>query len=144
MSNRSKTLIETRAIIVAYAMSRLDVEFLKRFSFRSWKEAFVETGKKLGVRPASMKNLRDEFDPIHPNPREGWRNRPLRKSRQQVVGDFCYRNDDFLLEVVARIIDRDKLIEELIVAPLANRELARKTQRERQRTGQQAEKHFLW
>jgi hypothetical protein len=68
-SNRK--LIETEAVIVAYAMSRLDSEFLKRFGFPSWHKAFAAIGARLGVRPASIKNLRDEFDPIHPNSRRG-------------------------------------------------------------------------
>ncbi len=75
-----RKLIEVEAIIVAYAMSRLDAQFLMRFSYESWREAFRATGSRLGVPPASMKNLRDEFDPLHPNGRKGWHKRRLRRT----------------------------------------------------------------
>ncbi len=51
MLHSAKKLIETNAIIVAYAMSRLDSRFLQRFRFSSWNQAFRETGEWLGVRP---------------------------------------------------------------------------------------------
>ena len=32
----------------------------------------------MGSRPASIKNYRDEFDPLFPNGRKGWHKRPIR------------------------------------------------------------------
>ena len=116
---RSVHLIELDAIIVAYAMSRFDKDFLQRFSFNSWREAFHDTGCRLGVRPASMKNLRDEFDPIHPNERKGWHMRPLRPNRQRVLAEFCEASDEALAEVVSRLLRGDQEVEEVVTKPLA-------------------------
>jgi len=35
----------------------------------------------MGSQPASLKNYRDEFDPLFPNRRKGWHKRPTR--------DYC-------------------------------------------------------
>src|SRR5436305_13384985 len=37
----------------------------------------------MGSRPASIKNYRDEFDPLFPNRRKGWHKRPMR--------DYCLK-----------------------------------------------------
>jgi hypothetical protein len=140
---RSAHLIELDAIIVAYAMSRFDEDFLQRFSFKSWREAFQDTGGRLGVRPASMKNLRDEFDPIHPNPRKGWHMRPLRPNRQRVLGEFCEASDEALAEVVSRLLRGDQEIEEMVTKPLAATRIRVENVAERLRTGRLAEEYFL-
>lgn len=142
-SMHSRKLIEVEAIIVAYAMSRLDIEFLKRFSYRSWREAFRDTGSRLGVPPASMKNLRDEFDPLHPNSRQGWHKRPLRPNRQRVLGEFCDASDEALTEVVSRLVRGDKEVEDLVVKPIAATRDRVENVAERLRTGRLAEEYFL-
>jgi hypothetical protein len=59
--------LETEAIVVGYAMSRLDMAYLQAQHCRTWKEAFEQAAAELDIRPASLKNLRDEFDPVHNN-----------------------------------------------------------------------------
>ena len=142
-SARSRQLIESEAIIVAYAMSRLDKEFLQKFGYSSWRKAFVATGKSLGVPPASMKNLRDEFDPIHPNARMGWHKRPLRTNRQRVVGAFCDASNEAVIDVVTRIFAGDKEVEELITKPMAVAKDPVANVAERLRTGRLAETFFM-
>ena len=44
-----KALLETSALIVGYAMSRLDTEYLAARGYRSWKAAFADAGKLLNV-----------------------------------------------------------------------------------------------
>jgi hypothetical protein len=135
-------LIEVEAIVVAYAMSRLNTVFLERLHFRSWKNAFTRTGDSLGVPPASMKNLRDEFDPIH-SFRKGWHQRPLRPNRQRVLAEFCEVGDEALLEIVGRILHRDQKSVEEIVRPLAFAKERIENVAERLRTGRLAEEFFL-
>ena len=48
-----KPLLETSALIVGYAMSRLDKAYLEAHSLKSWKEAFLQAGEALKVAPAS-------------------------------------------------------------------------------------------
>jgi len=138
-----RKLIEVEAIIVAYAMSRLDTSFLDRFCYNSWREAFDNVGEQLGVPAASMKNLRDEFDPFHGNPRKGWHKRALRPNRQRVLGEFCDASDDAIAEVVTRVLKADKEIQELVTKPIANSRSHVENVAERLRTGRLAEEYFV-
>lgn len=142
-THSSRRLIEVEAIVVAYAMSRLDTRFLDRFCYKSWREAFHRIGDRLGVPAASMKNLRDEFDPFHDNPRKGWHKRPLRPNRQRVLGEFCDASDDAIAEVVIRVLKADKEVQELITKPIANSQARVKNVAERLRTGRLAEEYFV-
>lgn len=47
-----KPLLETSALIVGYAMSRLDKAYLDAQRLKSWKEAFRRAGEALKVAPA--------------------------------------------------------------------------------------------
>lgn len=142
-ATRSKGLIEIEAIIVAYAMSRLDRDFLAKLGFRTWKAAFEATGAKLRRKPASMKNLRDEFDPVHGNARAGWDMRPMRPNRQRVLGEFCTVSDAALLEVVHRILGGDPEVRAEITEPILATASRAENVAERLRTGREAERYFL-
>ncbi|MCW5775725.1 MAG: DUF3883 domain-containing protein [Phycisphaeraceae bacterium] len=139
---RSTPLIEIEAVIVAYAMSRLDQTFLDTFGFTSWKQAFARVGEELRVTPASIKNLRDEFDPLHGH-RKGWHMRPLRPNRQRVLGEFAEVSDAALTEIVRRIRERDGNIRSEIAAPLANVTKRVENVAERLLTGRLAEEFFM-
>jgi len=49
------------------SISKYDSLGLKRLGFESFAEAFNIIGYTLGSRPASIKNYRDEFDPMFSN-----------------------------------------------------------------------------
>ncbi len=51
--------------------------------FTSFKEAYNVIGYALLGKPQSIKNYRDEFDPLFPNARKGWHKRQTR--------DYCLR-----------------------------------------------------
>ena len=108
MSQTNRKRLETAAIIVGYAMSRLDTRYLDAQGIRTWKAAFERGAKALGAAVASLKNLRDEFDPFHDNERKGWRHRALRPSRQRVMGDLSGMSDDALIECLNRILNHDE------------------------------------
>lgn len=99
-------------------------------------------GALLQVPSASIKNLRDEFDPIHPNTRKGWHKRPLRPNRQRVIGEFCDTSDAALLEIVERIFAFDSEVEREITRPLS-RSRRGEDVAERLRTGRKAEEFVL-
>ena len=46
--------IETEAIVVGYAMSRLDSRYLAALGVKSWRSAFDKAAASLGVPRASM------------------------------------------------------------------------------------------
>ena len=139
----SKKLLETSALIIGYAMSRLDRRYLAAQNCPSWKEAFRRAGTSLDVSPASFKNLRDEFDPVHGNTRRGWHRRPLRANRQRVLGELCDVSDGALLELVARILRRDVDAIDSAVTPLSMPARYIPNVAERFLTGRRAEEHFM-
>jgi len=96
--------IETKLIIVGYAMSRLDCSYLTATGCSSWRQAYSEASASLGKPPATFKNLRDEFDPFHGNPRKGWHMRPLRPNRQTVLEELHAVSDDALVALVREVL----------------------------------------
>jgi hypothetical protein len=72
-----------KLILVGLYLSKYDSLGLKRLGFETFVEAFNVIGYALGSRPASIKNYRDEFDPLFPNQRKGWHKRPIR--------DYCLK-----------------------------------------------------
>jgi hypothetical protein len=138
-----KPLLETSALIVGYAMSRLDRAYLAARDCKSWKGAFAQASKLLHIAPASLKNLRDEFDPVHGNARRGWRNRPMRANRQRIMGELCDVSDAALLEMIDRILLHDPDAVQEVVSPLSKPTERIYNVAERLRTGRLAEAFFL-
>ncbi len=68
-----------KLILVGLYLSEFDLLGLKTLGFESFAEAFNVIGYALGSKPASIKNYRDEFDPLFPNHRKGWHKRPIRE-----------------------------------------------------------------
>jgi hypothetical protein len=137
-----KPLLETSAIIVGYAMSRLDRAYLDARKLKSWKEAFAQAGGLLKVAPASLKNLRDEFDPVHGNARRGWKDRPMRPNRQRVMGELCEVSDAALLDMIDAILRHDADAVQDVVTPLSKPTERIHNVAERLRTGRLAELYF--
>ncbi|HWE85847.1 MAG TPA: DUF3883 domain-containing protein [Terracidiphilus sp.] len=67
-----------KLILSGLYLSKFDSDGLRSLGFDTFTEAFNAIGYALGSQPASVKNYRDEFDPLFPNQRKGWRNRPIR------------------------------------------------------------------
>lgn len=72
-----------KLILAGLFLSKYDSVGLRRLGFESFTEAFNAIGYALGSRPASIKNYRDEFDPLFPNRRKGWHKRATR--------DYCLK-----------------------------------------------------
>jgi hypothetical protein len=72
-----------KPILVGLYLSKYDSLGLKRLGFDTFVEAFNVLGYAMGSKPASIKNYRDEFDPLFPNRRKGWHKRKTR--------DYCLR-----------------------------------------------------
>jgi hypothetical protein len=68
-----------KLILVGLYLSKYDSLGLKALGFESFSEAFNVIGYALGSKPASIKNYRDEFDPLFPNHRKGWHKRSIRE-----------------------------------------------------------------
>lgn len=77
-----------KLILTGLYLSKYDSVGLKHLGFGSFTEAFNVIGYALGARPASIKNYRDEFDPLFPNRRRGWHKRPIRSYCLKVFDDY--------------------------------------------------------
>jgi hypothetical protein len=75
----AKMATRQKLILSGLYLSKYDSLGVKKLGFDNFVEAFNVIGYALGSRPASIKNYRDEFDPlILTNHRKGWHKRPTR------------------------------------------------------------------
>lgn len=140
---RTRKRLETSALVVGYAMSRLDTEFLGRLGFGSWSDAYDAFGRSLEVPPKSIKALRDEYDPIHPNPRRGWVGRPMIAGRARVAEDLRDISDPALLELVRALLRGDFGETSEALDSLAQEQRPSTVAAERLLTGRRAEEFIL-
>jgi hypothetical protein len=77
-----------KPILAGLYLSKYDLLGLKKLGFESFVEAFNVLGYAMGSRPASVKNYRDEFDPLFPNRRKGWHKRPIREYCRKVFEEY--------------------------------------------------------
>lgn len=92
--------IREKAIICGLFLSKFDSEGLTKLGFTTFKEAFNVLGLAIHSKPASIKNYRDELDPLFPNARRGWHKRELRGHCQKIYE--IYR--DYDLEDMAFLV----------------------------------------
>lgn len=76
--NPQRIATREKLILVGLYLSKYNSIGLKRLGFSSFVEAFNVIGYAMGSRPASIKNYRDELDPLFPNRRKGWHKRKTR------------------------------------------------------------------
>lgn len=138
------------ALIAAYYLSKYDQVGYKNLNFLSRTDAVKQIGKLLGVNPNSVKNMRDEFDPIHDNPRVGWYQRPLRPSRVKVVELFQDLAEEELRDIVLEILTNPEFVSSDecadVITPISRRENKRKGKAVfiiRGPTGRKAEEAFI-
>ncbi len=92
------TKIPTREklILAGLYLAKYDAAGLKRLGLESFLEGFNVIGYALGARPASIKNYRDEFDPLVSKRRKGWHKRPTREYCLRIFEDYkCLDFDTF-------------------------------------------------
>lgn len=138
------------ALIVAYYLSKFDRLAYEKLGLTTSTETHAEVGRILGVNPNTVKNMRDEFDPLHDNPRAGWYQRPLRPSRAKVVESFQHLLEEELRDIVLEILTNPEFASSDdfsdVVSPIAKREKKRKGKSVfivRGPTGKKAEEHFI-
>ena len=74
-----KSLSKRECLMLAgMFLSKFNREGLQHLGFSSLWEAYNAMGYALGGKPTSIKNYRQEFDPLFPNNRKGWHKRELR------------------------------------------------------------------
>jgi Domain of unknown function (DUF3883) len=136
-----KPSLREKSIISGLYLSKFNLDGLRRLDFESFTEAFNVIGFALGVQPASIKNYRDEFDPLYPNNRKGWHRRAIRAYCKVIYDRFGALGIDefstFLKKVVYRDHELDLLAENVARGGDEASSFAR-----RLITGQAAEHYF--
>lgn len=77
-----------KQILCGLFLSKFDQEGLAYLGFESFIEAFNALGYGLQARPASIKNYRDEIDPLFPNSRMGWHKRQVRSHCKALLDEY--------------------------------------------------------
>ncbi len=133
--------LRTKQVLAGLFLSRFDREGLLSLGFASFTEAFNAIGFALGARPASIKNYRDEFDPIHSSKRKGWHKRAMRdycKIASDNYGELSL--NDFAALLKSLIYERGSL--DLITEEIESEEGRESSFAKRLITGQAAERYF--
>ena len=98
---KDKTLY---GMVAGYYLSRFDTRAYERLELGSIGNTHIALGEKLGVAANSIKNYRDEFDPIHKNSRQGWHGRPMRASCVKVARALDSLSEEAVYDMLAEMI----------------------------------------
>jgi hypothetical protein len=106
--NSQRIAPREKLILVGLYLSKYDSLGLKRLGFDSFVEAFNVIGYAMGSKPASIKNYRDEFDPLFPNRRKGWHKRETRNYCLKVFEEYKNLDLESFTGLVASFVGYDE------------------------------------
>jgi hypothetical protein len=130
-----------KLILAGLYFSKYDLIGLRSLGFENFVEAFNVIGYALGSKPASIKNYRDEFDPLFPNQRKGWHKRPTRDYCREVFEEYKNLDLDSFTGLVKSFFGFDEN-EDSEVAPVGPDERSTSAFAQRLITGLAAEQYF--
>lgn len=107
-----------RALVVAYFLSRCDKKGYQALGFNTWNSAYDGIGMALGVPSATVKHMRDSFDPYCSPVRKGWHQRPVLRSRVQVMEAYSDVGDAALYEIAREVVLEKVGATEIYTAPI--------------------------
>lgn len=131
-----------KSILAGLYLSKFDFEGLSYLGFDNFTEAFNVIGLAMGVQPASVKNYRDEFDPLFPNERKGWHKRDIRKYCKDIYDTFHALNLADFSTLLKDIIYKDHEVDVLMEEIAKSEGDKESTFAKRLITGQAAEQYF--
>ena len=145
------------ALIVALYLSKFDVVAYQALGYNNWTQALEIIGQQLGVKPNTVKQMREQFDPLYPNPRVGWYQRPMLRSRietMQQFGELSLTSYTKLVQTIlqgAHLPDQLEPILERMKTPLPSaadsvaeqKKIETEYVNSRGKTGRLAEKYFI-
>ncbi len=94
-----------RALVIAFFLSKFDRKGVKDLGFRTISEAFAEISRQLGVPIATIKQMRDQFDPYCSRVRVGYHKRRSPRSRLQVISAYDDFSELAMLEIVNGVLN---------------------------------------
>lgn len=99
--------LRDKSIVCGLFLSKFDSEGLTVLGFDTFKEAFNVLGLAIKANPASIKNYRDELDPLFPNSRLGWHKRKLREHCQKIYETYHSYGLEEMASLIANITGCD-------------------------------------
>lgn len=132
--------IRDKAILIGLYLSKFDEEALAALGFEGFVQSFNTLGYSIGVKPASIKNYRDEFDPYFPNPRKGWHKRALRDYCKKYFDNFSSLKLNAFTDLIKSFVIKDYDVEK-IVAKIEKKDKSESVAK-RLITGKAAEEYF--
>jgi hypothetical protein len=91
------------ALYVSYYLARFDKVAYEKLDFGNQSQTHHRIGELLSVKPSSVQNWRDEFDPLFGH-RARWYQRPLSPSRVQVANALNNLPEQEVYLIVKRIL----------------------------------------
>lgn len=130
-----------KAMLIGMFISKFDKKAISILGFKTFSETFNVLGLGLGVKPLSIRNYRDEFDPIFPNNRKGWHNRPMYQTRIDMLEKYKNLSIEDFTKLIKKVIYKNTDIDFLEEA-LELKTDTTSTFAKRLITGQAAEQYF--
>ncbi len=98
---KEKSIID----IIAYYISEHEIKALPRLGYETQAECFRALGIIFGVKDSYIRRLRDEYDVVTSNPRNGQKNRPPRERITRYKNYFKSYSFEELSEIVEEFIE---------------------------------------
>lgn len=133
--------LRKKAILAGLYLSKFNEEGLNELGFENFTQAFNVIGYSLGVQPASIKNYRDEFDPIFPNKRKGWHKREMRQYCNDIYLSYRDLNLNKFSNLLKQIVYKNSELD-ILIENVSRKENRENSFAKRLITGQAAEKYF--
>ncbi|MCW8897989.1 MAG: DUF3883 domain-containing protein [Flavobacteriales bacterium] len=133
---------KTKAILTGLFLSKYNEEALKILDFNSFNEAFNVLGISLSIKPSSIKNYRDEFDPYFPNKRKGWHKRPMRDNCYKLYNSFKDLDFTTFSDLIKSFFIDNYEIENFILKLQQTKSSSEESFAKRLLTGKAAEEYF--
>ncbi len=99
--------VRDKTIVCGLFLSKFDAKGLTALGFHTFKEAFNVLGLAINAKPASIKNYRDEMDPLFPNSRLGWHKRKIREHCQKIYETYHSCDLEEMASLMANITGCD-------------------------------------
>jgi hypothetical protein len=111
-----------KALIVAFYLSKFDRKGVRNLGYNNFTEAFNKIGEMLGVKPSSVKHMRDSFDPYCSYVRVGWYQRKILPSRMSVIEAFNQISEEAMIKIIQELLYAGEEATKIYTAPVSQPE----------------------
>lgn len=136
-----------KVLVVAFYLAKFDKEATENLKCSTFTEVKNLVGEKLNINPNTIKNRRDDFDPLFSH-RKGWYQRELSPTHLDVVKNFDSLSEPALRKIVEDILyatssDNLDILNEIVELNANDEQQEDTVLSTRGVTGKAAEEYFL-